>query len=131
MANGYRLKDEGIIKVGEEGMMAVLVGKNHLFGRDLPINIQRRVGKENTSIRFGVIEIIALIGENCHVGQDRESMCKTSWDKELAMVILIQLDGIPLSESRTILSQIDRHVKYSTSCAANKLRLRKRRPLEM
>ena len=104
-------------------MVLVLFGEDHLVHRHLPIDIERGVGKEYSTVDLGVIELVALIGEDSRFAEDRETMCKAFGDKELAMILFVEFDGEPLTVGGTILAQIDRDVEDATSCAANELGL--------
>ena len=112
-------------------MVLVLFGENHLVCGHLPIDIERGVGKEYSTVGFGVIELVALIGEDSRFAEDGETMCKALGDKELAMILFVEFDGEPLTECGTIFAQVHRDVEDATSCAANELGLGVRRTLEV
>ena len=111
--------------------MLVLLGEDHEFGRELPVNVQCRIGKQDSSIRFGMIKLITLLRENSRFGKYRETMRKTLRNKELTVIVLVELDGKPLAKSRTVLAQINRNIQHPSPRTTYKLRLRERRTLEM
>ena len=57
-------------------MLGIFVGEYTLVGGYAPIDAQCGVREEDTSIGFGVIELVALVTEQRVVLQDDESMGK-------------------------------------------------------
>ena len=104
-------------------MVFVLLREDHLIRRHLPIDIERGVGKEYSTVGFGVVELVAFISEDSRFAQHGETMRKALGDKELAVILFVEFDGEPLTECGTILAQIDRDIEDATTCAANELGL--------
>ena len=97
----------------------------------LPIDRQVRIVQQDTSVRFGMVEVVAFIVEDSRLTQYGETMRKTFRDKELTFVLIAQLHAIPLTIGLAALPQIDRYIKYATDGAANEFGLGIRRTLKM
>ena len=115
----------------EQRIILVFLAENHLLGRNLPVDVQRRVGEQNTAIGLWIIEIVALIGEDRALAQYRKSMGKTARDIELTMALGIQFHSKMLTIGRTILAQVHRHIQHTALCAADQLGLSLRWTLEV
>ena len=125
----YFLK--GIVKVCKQWVVLVFLAENHELGRYLPVDVQRRVGEQNTAICLWVVEIVALIGEDRALAQYRKSMGKAARDIELTMALGIQFHSKMLTVGRTIFAQVHRHIQHTTFRAADQLGLSIRWTLEM
>ena len=93
-------------------MFGIFVGEYSLVGGYAPIDAQCGIREEDTSIGFGVIELVALVAEQRVFAQHTEPVGKTLGDKELKMVILCQLYSYMLAISRATLSDIHSNIKY-------------------
>ena len=87
-------------RVFQEGMVEILRRKNHLVGRDSPVDTQRGVVPRNGALAFRAIIIVALVLEYGHVAQHAEAVGKSTRDEELTMVVLCKFYGYVLSECR-------------------------------
>ena len=88
-------------------------------------------GQLNATISLRCIEVIALILKNRCFTQYGKTMGKTTWNKELAMIILGQFHSHMLAIGRRTLANIHSHIEHGTLHAAHQLRLGEWRALEM
>lgn len=64
-------------------MASVFVAEDGLPGGNHPVNAKGLVEDGYATISLGSIEIVAFVLEDGRRGEDRETMCKTSGNKEL------------------------------------------------
>ena len=112
-------------------MLTILVRKDNLICRHLPVNSKIRVIPRNRTFMLRSIEVIALILEYHLISQDHETMCKSPWNEKLAMIILGKFHSDMLAECWRSFSDIHSHIKNSTFYHSHELALRMRRFLEM
>ena len=56
--------------VFQAGMLQILCGKQHFFLRDRPGDMQFRVIERDSAVALRMIDIIALVGEQCRFTQN-------------------------------------------------------------
>lgn len=99
-----------IIEILQHWVSFVLLAQYPQFFGYLPINRQIRVAEQDPAIRLRMVQVIALVRKNRRLTQYRKTMRKTLGDEELQVVLCTQLDTVPLTESRTVLTQIYRDI---------------------
>ena len=115
----------------EKRVVLVFLAENHLLSRDLPIDMQCRVGEKNTAIRFWVIEVVAFVGKHRAFAQHRKTMCKTTRDIELTMTFGIKFYREVLPVGGATLAQVHRYIQNAPFSTTNQLGLGIWRTLEM
>lgn len=73
----------------------------------MPIYTKTVVKYRDTTICFWMVELITLVLEDGCLAQNCEAMGKTSWDKELTMIILCKLNCHMLTISRRSFTNIN------------------------
>src|SRR5699024_10421779 len=119
------------IKIFQTYVLDIFFRQNGILHRNLPINTQTFILDTDTSIRFGGIEIIALVLEYGCFAQYGKTMRKASWYEELAVIIFGQFHSYMLSIGRTAFTNIHCHIQYTSFHATYQFTLRKGRPLEV
>ena len=99
--------------------------------RNLPVDAQALVEDRDSPVSLRMIELIALILEHGSFAEYGKAMGKTTWNKELAMIILGQFHSHMLAIGRRTLANIHSHIKHGTLHAAHQVRLGEWRALEM
>ena len=97
----------------------------------LPIYAETIIQDGDAAICLWVIEVIALVLEDCGLAEDSKAMGKASWDEELEMIVFCQLYCHMLSISRGAFTNIYGYIKDSAFYAADQLALSVRWTLEM
>ena len=120
-----------IVKIPQQRMFLVFIADDAQFLGDLPVDRQIGVVQHDTTVRFGMVEVIAFIGKDSLLAQHGETVRKTARDEELPFVLFAQFDAEPLTKSRAVLAQVNRHVQHAAYGAAYQLRLAVRRALKM
>ena len=99
--------------------------------RNFPVDAQALVEDRDSPVSLRMIELIALILEYSSFAEYGKAMGKTTWNKELAMIILGQFHSHMLAIGRRTLANIHSHIEHGTLHAAHQLRLGEWRALEM
>ena len=68
-------------------MVLILLRKNNIPGRNLPVNAQGWIIPGNGALALGSVQVIALVLEEGLVTQDYKSVGKAAGDEYLAVVI--------------------------------------------
>lgn len=89
----------------------------------LPIYAETIIQDGDAAICLWVIEVIALLLEDCGLAEDSKAMGKASWDEELEMIVFCQLYCHMLSISRGAFTNIYDYIKDSAFYAAYQLAL--------
>ena len=95
-------------------MFRVLFAENSVFRRYVPVNAEATVKYANASVRFRVVELIALILEHRRLAQHGKTMRKPFRDKELPVVVLGQFNGYMLSVCRRSFPNINGNIQHFT-----------------
>ena len=90
----------------------VFLGEDTLLCGHLPVNVQFGVAEEQSTICLGMVEIVALVGEDGCLAEDGETVGKASWYEELTMVVRGEFDGIPLAVGGAAVAQINRYIQH-------------------
>ena len=84
--------------IGKKRMITVLVAEDDFIGRNAPVDTKGWVVPCYGAFGLRGIEVVALVLEDDFVSKDGESMCETSWDEELTVVVFGELYGYVLPE---------------------------------
>ena len=71
-------------------MSGILFAQNGFFYRNPPVDTQRFIQNADTTVRFRMIEIVALVLEDGCFAQYRKSVGETLRDEELAVIVFGQ-----------------------------------------
>lgn len=112
-------------------MFGIFLAEDTCFRRNLPVDSEVGVAQEQPSVRLGMVEIVAFVGEDRFLAEDGETVCKPPRDIELAVVLFAQFDTEPLAEGRALFAQVHRYVQHFSYGATDQFRLGIRRALEM
>ena len=112
-------------------MFGILFTENSLIHRNMPVNSKVSVQNTYPPIRLWSIKVVTFILEDSFITQYGKTVCKTSWYKELTVIIFCKFYCYMFSVSRRIFSYIYSYIKHSTFNHSYKLALSKRRTLEM
>ena len=94
-----------------------------MVSRYFPVDAESFVIPGNGTFAFLTIQIITLVLEYGCFAQYTKAMCKTSWDKKLALVILSQFHCYMLTKGRTAFADINSNIKYTSFHYAYQLTL--------
>ena len=112
-------------------MLGILLRENSMLCRNLPVDAQALVEDRDSPVSLRMIELIALILEHGSFAEYGKTMGKTTWNKELAMIILRQFHRHMLTVCWRTLTDIHGYIQYSPFHTSHQLALCKRRSLEM
>ena len=112
-------------------MFGILFTENSLIHRNMPVNSKVSVQNTYSPIRLWSIKVVTFILEDSFITQYGKTVCKTSWYKELTVIIFCKFYCYMFSVSRRIFSYIYSYIKHSTFNHSYKLALSKGRTLEM
>ena len=112
-------------------MLRVLLAQYRVPGRNEPVNSKAAVKDADAPVRFGMVELIALVLEHRCLAQHGEPVGETFRDEELPVIILRQLHGHVLAVGRRAIPDVHGHVQHLAPNAPHQLGLRERRPLEV
>ena len=112
-------------------MFRVLFAKYRMVCRYAPVDAKAVVEDADAPVRFGMVELIALVLEHRRLAQHGETVGEALRDEELPVVVLRQLHGHVPAVSRAALADVHRHVEHGTLDASHQLGLRERRTLEV
>src|SRR6516164_3407800 len=118
-------------KIRKTTELAILVGKNSIFGADRPVDGKRWVVPGKTPVALGRIIVIDLIGDHRVRFERAETMRKAARDEKLLAPISSQRIGCPSTIGRGANAEIHCNVIDAAAQHANKLRLRFGRRLEV
>ena len=97
----------------------------------MPVNSKVSIQNTYPPIRLWSIKVVTFILEDSFITQYGKTVRKTSWYKELTVIIFCKFYCYMFSVSRRIFSYIYSYIKHSTSNHSYKLALRIRRTLEV
>ena len=109
----------------------ILLGADDFVLGEAPLNSNMGVVPGNAVLRFGVVELVALILEHRVVLQDHIAVRKALGDKELALILVREFNGDISAKSGAIRADIDRNIQYPALHHAYQFGLRVRLPLEV
>lgn len=112
-------------------MPEILLRQNGLIGRDSPVDSQTLVQNAYPSIRFRVVELIALVLEDRGLAKDGEAVGKAARDEELPVVFLRELNGDVLPVGRAAFAYVHCDVEHRTAHTPHQLALGEGRALEV
>ena len=95
-------------------MLGILFRENSMLCRNLPVDAQALVEDRDSPVSLRMIELIALILEHGSFAENGKTMGKTTWNKELAMIILGQFHSHMLAIGRRTLANIHSHIEHGT-----------------
>ena len=119
------------LKILQQRMSGILFAQNGFFYRNPPVDTQRFIQNADTTVRFGMIEIVALVLEDGCFAQYRKTVGKTLRNEELPMVFFRQFHSHVLSVSRAPLADVYRHIEHGSSDTTYQLALCIRRTLKV
>ena len=96
---------------------------------DAPIDVQCLVQDVYAPVRFGMIEVVALVLEYCGGAQYCEAMGKAPWNEKLAAILRCQFHHHMLPEGAAPVTDVHCHIKYCALHHPHKLALRIRHAL--
>ena len=73
--------------VAETGQQFVFVRNDHPVGRYFPVDIEQGVVIENPALAFFAIKIVTLVHHRGLLAQHRKTVCETSRDQQLLLII--------------------------------------------
>ena len=68
-------------------MFGILLAHDGFFYGNPPVDAQTFIQDADSPVRFGMVEIIALVLENRRFAQDGKSVGKALGDEELAVIV--------------------------------------------
>lgn len=122
---------KGGIKIPKEWMAGIFLREDSLVGGNSPVYVEGFIFDRDTSISFGVIEIVALVLKYSCFGQDGKAMGKSFWYEKLQVVVLCQFHGNVLPVCGGAFAYVDCYVKDSSPDTAHEFALGIGRALEM
>ena len=99
-------------------MSRVLFAKYCLGGGDSPVDVQGVVQDGDSSVRFGVIELVALVLEDGFLRQDGKTVGESFWNEELQMVFLRQFHCHMPPVGGAVLADVYGDIQYGSSDTA-------------
>lgn len=112
-------------------MAGILVTQDGLVCGDAPVDSKGVVKDADATVGLGMVELIALVLEDCCLAQYGKTMGKALGDEELTMVVLCQLHGDMLAVGGTALADIYCDIKDGSPDTAHEFALGERGTLEM
>ena len=92
-------------------MVLILLRKDHVIGRDTPIDRQLEIVPCDSTLAVRSVVIIALVLEDHFWREYAEAVCKASGNEELAVITFTQLHGHVLSEGLRPTTDVDSYVE--------------------
>ena len=92
-------------------MVLILLRKDHVIGRDAPIDRQLGIVPCDSTLTAGSVVIIALVLEDHFWREYAEAVCEASGNEELAMITFTQLHGYVLSEGLRPTADVDSYIE--------------------
>ena len=74
------------VEITEQGVPGVLVGQDGAFRLYHPVNAQRLVEYGDSAVGLGTVVVVAFVLEHRGVAENSETMGKSAWNEELAVV---------------------------------------------
>ena len=112
-------------------MATVLGREDDIPRRQAPVDAQRGVVPRDGALRFGGIEVVALVLEYSLVAQHREAVREAPRHEELPFVVPRELHGDVPPERGRAAADVHRDVQHAAPDNAHQLRLCMRPPLEV
>ena len=112
-------------------MVRILLRKNTVLGGHLPINAKVWVIPCNSAFALWCIVVVALVLKNGIIALHCKSMCKTTCDEKLMMVLSRKNRCHMLAKRRAALSDVNSHIQHRALHHTHQLCLCEGRFLEM
>ena len=112
-------------------MLRVLFAEYGVFRWYAPVDAEAIVKNADAAVRFGMVELVALVLEHGRLAQYGKTVGETFRNEELPVVVLCQLYGHVLSVCRRAFAYVNGNVQHFSSYASNQFGLSERRTLEM
>ena len=104
-------------------MPPVLLRKDDIGGRDLPVDADGGIIPDDRSLGLRRIQVVALVLEHGLLTQHRESVREATRDEALPVVLRRQFDGDMPAEGRRPAADIDRDIQHPALDDPHKLAL--------
>ena len=125
------INGEWAIKILEQGMLHIFLGKQRFLCGDLPIYTQTLIEDADSSVGLWGVEVIALVLEDGSIAEHSKAMSKTSRNKELTMIVPGEFYCYMLTIGRTAFTDIYCYIEYATLDTTYQFTLSEGRCLEM
>ena len=93
-------------------MPLVFLGKDHIGGRDLPVDPDGGIIPDNRPLGLRRVQVVALVLEHGLLAQHRESVREAARDETLPVVLRRQFDGDMPAEGWRPAADIDRDIQH-------------------
>ena len=93
-------------------MPLVFLGKDHIGGRDLPVDPDGGIIPDNRPLGLRRVQVVALVLEHGLLAQHRESVREAARNEALPVVLRRQFDGDMPAEGRRPAADIDRDIQH-------------------
>ena len=104
-------------------MLLVLGGEFYICGRDGPFYPYLRVVPRNGSFGFGMVEVVALVLEDCRLAEDGKAVGETFGHEELAVVVFGEFTAYVFAVGGTSFAYIYCHIEDSATHATDQFAL--------
>ena len=108
----------------KEGMVQIFFAEQGVGNGHAPVDVEAFVEQGDTGIRFGGVEIVALVFEHGDVAEHSETVGESARNEELTMVFGGEFDGHMLSESGTTVADVYGDIDHAALGAAHEFALR-------
>ena len=112
-------------------MFRVLLAQYRVPSRNEPVNSKAAVKYADAPVRFGMVELVALVLEHRRLAQYGEPVREAFRYEKLPVVVLRQLHGDMLAVGRRAFAYVNGDIEDFSSDAPHQLGLRERRTLEV
>ena len=92
-------------------MLQVFLAEYRFFDRYAPVNAKRLVLDIDAAISFRVIDFITLVLEDGGLGDDGETVSKTTRNEELTMIVFCQFHCHMLPKCRGAFADVNGYVE--------------------
>lgn len=120
------LKANGLF---QKWVVTVFLGENDVGGGNAPIDADCRVVPSNGTLRFGVVEVVALILKESFGAQNHKAVGHSARQEELSVVLLREFAADVSAECGAVFADIDCVVDHTSAHAPNEFALSVRRQL--
>ena len=108
----------------KERMVQIFFAEQGVGNGHAPIDVETFVEQGDAGIRFGGVEIVALVFEHGDVAEHGETVGESAWNEELTMVFGGEFDGHMLSEGGTTVADVYGDIDHTALGAAHEFALR-------